>query len=401
MATDDDSGKTPAARLLNWLYTEGRRLADPQALLDQFCQRAKISGLPVARAAMHVQTLHPLVLGHSYTWERETPAMREIGWKHGAREEPIYTQSPLRVVFEEGKAVRRRLDTPAPILDFSILAELREKGMTDYIIMPAPAIDNRRNAVSLATDRPGGFTEADIATIDAVMPVLSLVVELQSNVRIARTLLDTYVGRAAGRRVLDGTIQRGSGEVIDAIVWFCDMRDSTSLSERLTSERMIATLNAYFETMAEPVQRHGGEILKFIGDGFLAIFRTDADGAPANSCRAYTAAREAVRAMAALNQARAKRGDDAIGYGLSLHVGPVMYGNIGAPDRLDFTVIGPAVNLAARLEQLTKTLGETLIMSTEFAAICPMPKRPLGRHALRGLAEPVAVFGVPEELTAF
>ncbi|MFN0042889.1 MAG: adenylate/guanylate cyclase domain-containing protein [Alphaproteobacteria bacterium] len=395
----NNSNKTPAVPLLNWLCADGRRAADLQALLDEFCRRANLAGLSVARAALHIQTLHPLVLGHSHTWERQIPATREVNWKHGAREEPVYTQSPLRVVFEDGKVVRRQLDIKTPIMDFPILEDLRAKGMTDYIIIPLNAIGNLRNAVSFATDRPGGFTASDLTAIDAVIPVLSLVVELLSAARIARTLLDTYVGRSAGRRVLDGTIRRGSGEIINAIIWFCDMRDSTSLSESLTSERMIATLNEFFETMAEPVQRHGGEILKFIGDGFLAIFRADADGVAPSSCHAYAAAREANAAMAALNAARTARGDDAIGHGLSLHVGPVMYGNIGAPDRLDFTVIGPAVNFAARLEQLTKSLGEILIMSAEFAAICPMPKRALGHHALRGLAEPAAVFGVPEELT--
>jgi adenylate cyclase len=401
MAIVDKMGHALAGRLVQWLHAEGRHIDEPQALLHAFAERAIAAGLPLARITLHIGTLHPLVLGHSYTWMESAPVGEEIGWEHGTQRKDVYLKSPLKIVFEERRAVRRRLDVPAPQIDFPVLEDIKAKGMTDYLIMPAPAVAGARpNAVSFATRRPGGFTEDEVAAMGALLPTLSLVLDLQSRVRTARTLLDTYVGRAAGRRVLDGTIQRGSGERIDAIILFCDMRESTALSERLPSDEMIGLLNDFFGHAVGPVHGNGGEVLKFIGDGFLAIFRTGEGGEADCSCRAVAAARGAMRALAEWNDRRAADGQERIGYGMALHAGPVMFGNIGAPDRLDFTVIGPAVNLAARLEHLTKDVGEPLVMSADFARICPLPKRALGRHALRGLEEAQEVFTLAPEIAA-
>ena len=390
-----------ASRLIQWLHAEGRRIEEPQALLHAFATRANSIGLPLARVTLHVGTWHPLVLGHSYTWEKNASEAPAVGWEHGTQQKDVYLTSPLKVVFEQSRAVRRRLDVPAPQLDFPVLDEIKAKGMTDYLLLPAPTMaGGRPNAVSFATDRAGGFVEADVTALGAVMPTLSLILDLQSRVRTARTLLDTYVGRAAGGRVLEGTIQRGSGERIDAIILFCDLRGSTALSERLPSEEMIALLNDFFERTVHPVHENGGEVLKFIGDGFLAIFRTGGDDEAACSCRAVKAAHEAIAGVDALNTERGRTGHEPLRFGMALHAGSVMFGNIGAPDRLDFTVIGPAVNLAARLEQLTKAVGEPLVMSADFARLCPLPMRALGRHALAGLDEPQDVFAPARELTA-
>ena len=249
-------------------------------------------------------------------------------------------------------------------------------------------------AVTWATDRPGGFDEHDIARLGGILPVLSLVLEIHSQESITRTLLDTDIGRHSGTRVLDGSIRRGSGETIHAALWLCDLRGSTEMAELLPREAMLETLNAFFGTVVERVHAHGGEVLKFLGDGLLAIFRPDVVGEALCVYRAVDAAEEAFSAVDTLNGARSETGLPAIRFGLGLHLGDVVYGNIGAPDRLDFTVIGPAVNLVSRLESLTKTVNRPMLMSSDFAKLCPRPTQSLGHHTLRGVAEPHEVFAL-------
>jgi adenylate cyclase len=279
-------------------------------------------------------------------------------------------------------------------MDFPILEEFRAQGLTDYLAVPAQGRVGHRMAVTWATDRPGGFSEEDIARIGAILPVLSLVLEIQSQEAIARTLLDTYIGRHTGTRVLDGSIRRGSGETIHAALWLCDLRGSTEMAERLPREAMLETLNAFFGTVVDRVHAHGGEVLKFLGDGLLAIFRPDIVGEALCVCRAVDAANEAFGAIETLNAARSETSLPALRFGLGLHLGDVVYGNIGAPDRLDFTVTGPAVNLVARLEDLTKTVNRPMLMSSEFARLCPRPTQSLGLHVLRGVSEPHEVFAL-------
>lgn len=392
MALESIVSSGPSGPVVQWLLAEGRHLPDTRALVTELARRMVEFGVPLTRLNVSVPTLHPLIDAHAYHWERGMLAARLTAYDHGTRTSAGYLESPLKPVFENNRIIRRRLDVPSPIIDFPVLAEFKAQGLTDYLAVPAQGRAGYRMAVTWATDRPGGFSEHDVARIGAVLPVLSLVLEIQSQEAIMRTLLETYVGRHSGTRVLDGSIRRGSGETIHAALWLCDLRGSTAMAEHLPRDAMLETLNAFFGTVVDRVHAHGGEVLKFLGDGLLAIFRPDIVGEALCVCRAVDAADEAFGAIAMLNAARGETGLPAIRFGLGLHLGDVVYGNIGAPDRLDFTVIGPAVNLVARLEDLTKTVDRQMLMSSDFAKLCPRPTQSMGHHSLRGVSEPHEVF---------
>ena len=309
----------------------------------------------------------------------------------------VFEKSPLYYVYKTGEVARRRLTGPPGDDDFPIMAELRAEGFTDYLITPLEMAGNRRQAATWATSHPSGFSDADIATIVSLLPALAACTETRALRRMLKGLLSVYLGPQAGLRVLDGTIRRGEGETIAAAIWLCDLRDFTGISEALPSEDVIHLLNEYFELMAAPVTEHGGEVLKFIGDAMLAIFPIQDDLDRDRACRtALSAAQEALVRLAATNSTRRAKGEREIELGLALHTGPVMYGNIGAPDRLDFTVIGPAVNLTARIANLCRPLGRQLLASARFASPCGSQLVSLGRHAMRGLVEPQEVFGLPD-----
>ena len=254
-----------------------------------------------------------------------------------------------------------------------------------------PFADGSHKALSLATRRSGGFDADEVALFAATIPAVAFNLEVQALRRTARTLLDTYVGRQSGGRVLEGQIQRGSGETIRAVIWLCDLRGFTNLSEKLPRDKLIDLLNCYFGPMCDAVAAEGGEILKFIGDAMLAIFPIDADAA--RTCTAALSAAE--RAQAALAQENHRRESarlPRIEYGLALHVGDVMYGNIGSDTRLDFTVIGPAVNLTARIESMCRQLGRQLLLSADFVEAGGVAAQSLGVFALKGVGADQEIF---------
>lgn len=379
-----------------WLLEEGRFMARLEDLFAGLMERLEAQGLPLVRSGLHVSILHPQLVAVSVQWWRGGEATlverpRYVGWEAGG-----YLDSPLAVVAKERAPLRRRLVGPDAARDFPILAELAEGGGTDYYVMPLFFGDQRSGAIiSWCTDRAEGFSDAQIAGLDALGPLLATLCELRVLRGLASTILDTYIGRTAGQRVLAGTIARGSGERLDAVVWYCDLRGFTARAEAGPPESVIALLNAYFERMAGAVQGHGGEVLKFIGDGMLAIFPIDTGAAPEAACRrALQAARRACDAMATLDEEVQAEGGAPVGYGIALHVGQVTYGNIGAPDRLDFTVIGPAVNQASRVEGLCRALGRLVLTTTAVAQHAPEEVEPLGRFLLRGIEEPQDLWGL-------
>jgi adenylate cyclase len=397
-AAPQAGGSWPEARspVIDWLIGEARRLADEATLLRGLCERLLEAGLPLARASFHIRTLHPELFGMGFYWQRGTEEIRVFRAEHGIQQTPLYQRSPMRLLFEGASAVRQRLDLPDTGFDFDfpLLEELRAQGLTDYVALPMTFSDGKIHGTTWSSDRPGGFTTEDLRQIYDLLPLFALLLEIHLDRRIAVNLLDTYVGRAAGERILRGQITRGSGETVRAAIWFCDLRGFTELSERTDRDTLLACLNQYFDCMAGPVEKHGGEILKFIGDAMLAMFPLDA----AQACpRALQAAIDARAAMDRLNSERHRRGEQALGFGIALHAGDVMYGNIGAANRLDFTVVGPAVNLASRLERLCRTLGLSFLISDTFAGMCACADyRSLGTHRLIGIARPVEVFTVPE-----
>jgi len=284
---------------------------------------------------------------------------------------------------------------PAETQEFPILEELRRRGMTDYVVLPVPFSDGTNKALSLATTRAGGFSDDEIALFTAMTPAVAVNLEIQALRNMARTLLDSYVGRQSGGRVLAGQIRRGAGETINAVIWLSDLRGFTGLSETLPRDELIGMLDHYFGPMCDAVETNGGEVLKFIGDSVLAIFPVEPDAASA--CRrALEAARSAKAAIEAENQRRAASGSPLIHYGLALHVGDVMYGNIGGSTRLDFTVIGPAVNLTSRIESMCKSLDRSPLLSAEFARLSGVKAEFIGEFSLKGVGAQKPIYGVME-----
>jgi adenylate cyclase len=390
------AGNWPEARspILDWLIGDARRLPDDATLLRALCERLVEAGMPLARASFHIRTLHPQLFGMGFYWQRGADDIRVFRAEHGIQQTPLYQRSPMRLLFEGAGAVRQRLDLPNTHFDFDfpLLNELREQGLTDYVALPITFSDGKVHGTTWSSDRPGGFTTQHLTQIYDLLPLFSLLLEIHLNRRIAVNLLDTYVGRDAGERILRGQITRGSGQTVRAAIWFCDLRGFTELSERTDRDTLLACLNQYFDCMARPVEEYGGEILKFIGDAMLAMFPLETEQA----CqRALQAALDARAAMDRLNGERAARGEEALGFGIALHAGDVMYGNIGAANRLDFTMIGPAVNLTSRLEKLCRSLGLDLLISDVFAGMCACADyRSLGTHQLTGIARAVEVFTV-------
>ena len=384
-----------ARPIVAWLMDEERPMAARMAFLfDRFVRRLRDAGLPVTRASLHIRELHPQLSARSLVWDRDSGGAVELGHEYSIQSRDIYAASPIRAIREGGGPIRRRIGRPGCPFDFPILGDLKQRGMTDYSIRPLVFSGGNRNALSIATDSPGGFADPDLAVLDAVLPAFAAVTELQQLRRTARDLLSTYVGPNTGERIFKGEIRRGQGEIIHAVIWYCDLRGFTALSETEPLEDVIALLNDYFDRMAEPVVARGGEILKFIGDAMLAIFPCEAnERALCEACDgAVTAAEAALANVETLNRARTAQGKPPVRCGVAVHVGKVMYGNIGAADRLDFTVIGPAVNLVSRLDQLGTELGQAIVISSPAAGASRREFRSLGRHKLKGIAEPQEAF---------
>jgi adenylate cyclase len=382
------------AAVVHWMLHHGRHMTRMREFGDEMCRRIVAAGIPISRGFCAVGTLHPQIEAAAYTWNRSASgAMRRLA-EHGLTEQPSYKASPTAAVQATRRMLRRRLlDADCP-LDYPILPDLRAEGCTDYVAFPLCFSNGEVNSITWATDHVDGYSDDDVIGLGEVAEALAVIVELQSCRRIAQTLMNTYVGKRSGARVLSGAITRGSGEDLSAVIWFCDLRGFTELADRLPRAELIALLNDYFEIMAKAVRNEGGEVLKFVGDGMLAIFEVRvAAEVGERAGAALRAARGAIAEVAAQNALRKHDGRPEIRFGLALHLGEVTYGNIGAPDRLDFTVIGPAVNHANRLEKLAGALGRPLVASASLAAAAPDAALvSLGRHSLRGLAEPQEVF---------
>jgi adenylate cyclase len=379
--------------VLDWLIEAGRQLPTAQDLVGALADRLLEAGAPLFRVTFHLQTLHPQLRAVAIIWRRDRRGIETVPVEHGIERTARYLNSPVRALFEGAGGVRQRLDLPDVEFPFPIYDELRAEGATDYVGLPLTFSDGRVHAATWTTDQPGGFTVEDLIRIDDLLPLVAVLLETRLTRRIARNLLDTYVGRHAGERILAGQIIRGTGESVHAAIWYCDLRGFTAMTESLPLDRLIAALNDYFECMALPLERYDGEILKFMGDGMLAIFPLDREDAHG---RALHAAIEARKGMAQLNHRRRARGEPTLGFGIALHAGEVMYGNIGAPSRLDFTVIGPAVNQAVRSEALCRQLGRQVLVSAIFRRHCSRDLVSLGRHVLRGIPEPAEIFALPE-----
>lgn len=390
-----DEAAERATPIIDWLINRERiKPGRMVPLLERYAKKLVEAGVPLARISLHMRQLHPQLAARSLVWDSHSGEAIELGHEHSVGNTQSYLASPVRLIFEGGPAIRRYLADPDCPFDFPILHDFKEAGQTDYAILPVVVSGGMTHAISIATRKPEGFSELDFSVLYATLPTFAAILELQQIRRTARDLLSTYVGPNTGELIFSGAIRRGDGEVIHAVVWYGDLRGFTALSESLPLPDVITLLNSCFDEMAKPVVANGGEILKFIGDAMLAIFpcESGADAVCAAADSAIVAAEAAAAGVAALNADRKKFGGVEVHCGVAIHVGEVMYGNVGAADRLDFTVIGPAVNLVTRMEPLCAQLDQNVIVSSNLARASRRDFRSLGKYAFKGIAKRQEVF---------
>ncbi len=373
----------------------------PEYLLEQVSLRINAAGIPLKRTNVGFRILHPLYSAISLTWTRDG-GMEPQFQATDDRSRTGWTRSPLAYLVEHRLPfIRRRLTGPSAQVDFGLLEDLQETGVTDYLGYFLEFSDNSDAESfqdgmigSWATDRPGGFTDNEVRELMRVQQRLAVACKMTIREQITRNVLTAYMGPDAGRQVLNGQIQLGSGETIHAVIWFSDLRNSVHWADTLPADDFLALVNSYFECTAGAILDNEGEVLRFIGDAVLGIFPIRADGMTAEeACRhAMDAAAEAQKRLAKLNTQRKKAKQDPLGMGIGLHVGDVMYGNIGVPARMEFSVVGPAANEASRIEALTKELGHTVIVSDHFAEQLDISWKSLGKHELKGKGETMEVF---------
>lgn len=388
----------------DWLFAEALIARDYPPLFHKFCERLVEAGVPILRCHMAMRTLHPMVEAIALNWYRGGESNIDT-FPHGSEQSDGWLKSPLKTMLDRHDyEIRFRGDEMhANASRYPLFQDLLEIGATDYIGMCVTFADeeapfeNRDGLIgSLTTDQQGGFTDEQVTAIRRVFPRFALVAKLGNRERLLHNILDAYLGPDAGTRVREGQITLGSGQMIDAVIWFSDLRNSTPLAEKLGHEGFLALLNDYFAALAGAVMEHGGVVLRFIGDAALAIFPIAEDAFSESEARtnALAAARDAIQRASDCNASREAADEEPFEYGIGLHVGRIMYGNIGVPSRVEFSVIGPAANEAARIEALTKTLGESVIVSSAFVDGLDEPFRNLGPHELRGASEPVQLFGL-------
>ena len=394
-ASDTQDVENP---FVDWLVSNAWEASSSEALVENLVRCLVEAGMPVSRLRIMIRTLHPQLFAMAYSWHEDTDAVTVWRAPHAMALSEQYQESPFAAIINGEGGVRRRLEGPDPKLDYPVLEDLKAEGATDYVAMPMRFSDGQINIISMSSKAPGGFTVGDLGRLYEILPLLSRLLEVQALKMTASTLLGTYLGKNTGQRVLDGLIKRGDGETIHALIWFSDLRNSTPMSDTLSSDAYLATLNEFFDCMVGSIVDNGGEVLKFIGDAVLAIFPiVDPHSAAPEACgQALAAVRGARGRVQELNRQRSDRGLPAIEFGVGLHRGDVTYGNVGSTDRLDFTVIGAPANETAHIQDLCKILGTPVLISARLAERFTGELVSLGRHALRGVGTAVELWTLPE-----
>jgi adenylate cyclase len=410
MSNRSENGRVATGDTANisaWLVKEGLRGATQTALLQGFCERLVAAGIPLQRAHAAQRALHPVFGAVGFDWHREGGRATREDYARVSEPHERWLTSPFYYMLQKGMSeLRERLFDGNEPSRFPVLEEFRAQGASDYFasamffgqatIGPGTDPDDPPEGMisSWTSDAPQGFSDSDIGAIRELLPVLGLALKSASSYRTAHDLLAVYLGRDAGERVLSGDIQRGSLDTIRAVIWYFDLQGFTKLAETTPGDQMIAMLNDYFGAVVGAVEAYGGDVLKFMGDGLLAIFKfTDDDSACCS--RAIAAADELLGTMATINDRRGAEDLILANFSLALHLGNVMYGNIGAEDRLDFTVIGPAVNMAARIQAMCRPLEQVLLISSAMAGSAVRERKrivSIGRYVLRGIPEPQELF---------
>lgn len=398
-------------RIQDWIVASGLAGDDEITMLNGLCERCHESGLALAHGLVLIDTLDPVYEGRVFLWSRDKAAEKPVipyePTQSGTRLEE-WRSSPFYHLMQSGETeMRFRLEL-GETGDFEQVRKLRDEGNTDWLtsilyFREETVIGEMDCVMSRwVTDRPGGFDDTDLAALRRLNATLGLAIKSRSLARVAQSLVEAYLGHDAGRRVLEGRIQRGTTERITAVLWFSDMQGFTAISERLPSDQLIPLLDDYADAVISAVQAAGGDVLKLIGDGVLAIFPAGEQDAACS--KALAAERDMRVRLAALKERREAAGAPVASIYLGLHTGDVFYGNIGAKDRLDFTVVGPAVNEANRIASMCSSVGRDFLVSADFLAGLPAAERAdfvsVGRFALKGVGRAQELFTLDPEIAA-
>jgi adenylate cyclase len=386
---DEQATTVLGSAIVEWLADEALQDTEPAALYGELCRRLRGVGTPILRGHVAFRVLHPLYDASTMEWTAEKGVVVEH-FRPEQSGQDDFLQSPTgHVMIHRLPVLRRRLTGNTALMDFRVLEEFRALGGTDYVVF-AVGFDPAGDTGVLCSwlgDRAAGFTDGEIAQLQRVTRELCIALKSRIERNVAQNIAHAYLGKRAGQAVLSGLIRRGDGEKITAALWYSDLRCSTELADRLSAEAFLHVLGRYFEMTAASVLDHGGEVVSLIGDAVLGLFRIE--GAPGEACgRALAAANEARRR---LDTSRPMANDVAFDFGISLHLGQVIYGNVGVPERLQFTLVGSAVNEVVRVQDLTKTLGHPLLATGPFARAAAGVWQPLGEHRLRGLETPMPI----------
>jgi adenylate cyclase len=383
-------------KLIKWLESGA---LTPGEVLSGTCERLTAAGVQLWRVGVFVRTLHPDAYGRSFVWRPGAGVVINTAG-FDLPDSPAYKRSPLVILYGSGHEVRYRLNDPES-RRFPFFDDMREEGVTDYIALPMHFTDGTTHATSWTTKADGGFTDEHLAALRATVLPFARLAEIFAMRRTAAALLDTYVGNRAGERIWAGQIRRGHAEAMQAAIWLSDLRGFTALSDRLAARAVVDILNQYFDCQVPAIRKHGGEILKFMGDGLLAVFPIAKDGGDLGAvcARVVEAAREARASVDAMRYP-AGEGGERFRFGVALHIGEILFGNIGGTSRLDFTCIGPAVNLASRLEKIAGKLSRTVVASAAFAGVSSDGWTELGEFPIAGFSKTQRVFGLRDEVSA-
>jgi adenylate cyclase len=391
------------AELADWVTRAGLSGRTESELMTGFCRRVREAGVPLAQALVILDTLHPVYEGRAFRWRAALPETVEAvdyGRTDTGEAAETWRESAFFHLLQSGEEAMRRRLAPGDRLEFATMVQARYEGMTDYLALvhrfAAEGVIGDMDCVysAWASDAPDGFDDAAVSALQRLAPFLKLAIKSAALARMAGTIAATYLGRDPGRRVMNGRIVRGVAEKIGAVLWLSDLHGYTQISDSVPPEAIIPLLNDYADVVVSAVHGEGGDVLKLIGDGTLAIFAGDDRGEAAR--RALAAAARARKGAAKLNRSRVEDGLPTAEVYLALHVGDVFYGNVGSKDRLDFTVIGPAVNEVSRILALSRSVEQDVLLSAAFAETLDAGLRrrllSVGRYALRGVAQPQELF---------
>lgn len=385
------------ARLTDWMITEGRCSDDPVNVVSHFCSSLIEAGVPLWRANIGQRFANPLLIAWGVVWKPEGTESYDV--THERTLTDGYVGSSFEYILQHKKPLHKSLRQLDAETDHISYLEFAELGGTDYYATLLTYGDGSLHGCTFVTRDQNGFLPQHLEMIEATLPALSCALEPMTMRKSSKGLLRTYLGDGPSEAVWNGTIKRGERTTIEAVVMFSDMRGFTAMSENSTEECVFEALNGYFDLVVQSVEENGGDVLKFMGDGILSIFpisdRTDRAKQCGNAARA---AQDAMAGLAALNVNRNEAGQPSLDFGVGINVGQVSYGNIGSPGRLDFTVLGGAVNVASRIEGLTKAIGHQILATSAVANAAPDLFTPCGSYAIRGLADPIELF-TPIELS--